>query len=85
MLEVTITKDGEVQCLAPDDLDLRDVGSLHVRRASHVEFDNDRQRWLVTLPNGKEIGEFATRGEAIRFEVEYLNHKIDDGSIEEVF
>jgi hypothetical protein len=84
-LEITITAEGDVQCLAPDDLDLRDVGRLHVRRASHVEFDDAQQVWLVTLPNGTELGTYATRGEGLAAEVEYLNQRIDDGTIEGVF
>jgi hypothetical protein len=84
-LEITITPDGDVQCLAPDDLDLRDVGQLYVRRASHVEFDNERAVWYVQLPNGIELGTFATRAEALAHEITHLNAKIDDDSIEEVF
>jgi hypothetical protein len=84
-LEITITESGDVQCLAPDDLDLRAVGQLFVRRASHVEYDNARECWVVTLPNGRELGTYATRGEGLAAEVVFLNGKIDDGSIEEVF
>jgi len=84
-LEITITASGDVACLAPDDLDLREVGTLHVRRASHVEFDDARQAWVVTLPCGRELGEFATRGAALAHEVAVLNTKIDDDTIEEVF
>jgi len=84
-LEITITAEGDVQCLAPDDLDLREIGKLNVRRASHVEFDNARQMFVVTLPNGTELGAYATRGEGLAAEVAFLNGKIDDGTIEGVF
>lgn len=84
-LEVTIGDDGTIQCLAPDDLDLTELGRCDVRRASHVEFDNAVQAWEVRLPNGRLLGHFPTRGEALAHEVRYLNAKIDDGTVEEVF
>ncbi len=85
MLEVTITEDGEVRCLAPADLDLTILGRVHGRRASYVEWSDEAQAWEVTLPNGVLIGRFAMRQRALDHEVTYLNAKIADGSIEEVF
>ena len=83
-VEITIEPDGSVSCLAPDDLDLRTLGTLHVRRASRIEFDNDRQEYVCTLTSGVVLGGVPTRAPAIAAEVPYLNAKIDDGTIMEV-
>lgn len=86
MIELWITEDGEVHCLAPDDLDLRVVGRLCVRRASHVEFDNEQQGWTVTWPSRQQMSMlFATRQEALDAERKTLNSLICFDRIEEVF
>jgi hypothetical protein len=84
-LEIMILEDGELRMLAPDDLDLTEIGRVHGRRASAVEWDDARQLWSVTLPNGTEIYTASTRRAALDYEIQFLNRLIDSGTIEGVF
>ncbi|MCK4342691.1 MAG: hypothetical protein KAY37_13320 [Phycisphaerae bacterium] len=47
MIKLRITPDGCICGLYTDDVQLRQLGALKVRRASHVEFDGRQQSWLV--------------------------------------
>ena len=47
MTKLRITPDGRIRGLWSDDVPLGEMGVVHVRRASHVEFDNRQQCWLV--------------------------------------
>ena len=47
MTKLRITPDGRICGLWTDDVQLRDLGALKVRRASHVEFDDRQQCWVV--------------------------------------
>ena len=47
MIKLRITPDGSIRGLWTDDVQLRDLGALKVRRASHVEFDDRQQCWIV--------------------------------------
>jgi hypothetical protein len=72
---------GEVTSLWNDTINLLDLGEASVRRASHVEFDNERQGWVIFTPEWTEIsgqprGGFKVRGEALRFEEEWANEKV---------
>lgn len=82
---VSIDTDGTLSCLYNEVLDLRSLGEANTRRASNVEWDNDRQYWVVTLANGQELGCWPTRSEAISAEIEYLNSLIAQGTIEQIF
>ena len=50
-MKIRIDIDGTVRGLWDDAIDWQELGRCRVRRASHVEFDNDRQRW--TVQNGR--------------------------------
>lgn len=82
---IRVHPDGVVGALHNDDLDFGALGKLHVRRASHVEFDEERQEWVATLVNGEEVASSRYRASALTGEVEYLSRKIEDGTIEEVW
>ena len=47
MIRLRITPDGRVRGLWTDDVEFAALGHSHVRRASHVEFDEKRQMWYV--------------------------------------
>ena len=47
MIKLRITPDGRICGLWTDQILLRDLGDLKVRRASHVEFDDRLQCWTV--------------------------------------
>ena len=47
MTTLRITPDGRIRGLWTDDVRLAELGTMHVRRASHVEFDDRQQCWCV--------------------------------------
>ena len=47
MIKLRITPDGRIRGLWTDDVRLAELGTMHVRRASHVEFDDRQQCWFV--------------------------------------
>jgi hypothetical protein len=76
-----IGTDGTVSSVHNEALGLRALGRMTARRASNVEWDDDRQQWGVTLANGEVLGHWNDRSEAIKAEVEHLNNAIQDGTI----
>ena len=52
MTKLRITPDGRIRGLWDDAIPLADLGSVRVRRASHVEYDNRRQCWTVRPAGG---------------------------------
>ncbi len=47
MIRLRIAPDGLVRGLWTDEVEFAALGRSHVQRASHVEFDESTQRWLV--------------------------------------
>ena len=72
-LELFIAADGTAKCLYGETLNLSSLGSLHIKRASHVEPD-DRGRWMVDLSpvDGPTLGPYLTRSHALSVEAEWL-------------
>ena len=72
-LELFIAADGTAKCLYGETLNLSSLGSLHIKRASHVEPD-DRGRWMVDLSpvDGPTLGPYPTRSHALSVEAEWL-------------
>lgn len=71
---------GTLRCIYTDAIDLRAFGTLHIERASHVEWDEQAQGWTVTFANGERLPEiFPTRQAAIEREIEALNARLDRG------
>jgi hypothetical protein len=52
---ITFDASGEGSCLYTELIDLQSIGSLYVRRASFVEFDNERQGWQVRNELGRVL------------------------------
>lgn len=48
-MTIDITPAGEVRCLYTEAIPLQELGPLHVRRASNVEFDASTQAWVVRV------------------------------------
>jgi hypothetical protein len=40
-MELVVNAGGDVQCIFGEELDPREIGKLHITRASHVEPDTD--------------------------------------------
>jgi hypothetical protein len=72
-VELVIEATGRVRCIYGEDLDLHVLGQVAIQRGSHVEPTADG-RWTADLSpvNGPVLGPFATRGEALAAEVEWL-------------
>ena len=64
-----ITAQGGVAMLHDDAVDLRQFGTVQVRRASNVEFDEQHQVWTVySAKTGKALRSAITRAGALAWE-----------------
>lgn len=68
---------GQVTCLYTEVLDLAALGSLSIRRASHVEPDDSGQWWADLGPvGGPRLGPYLKRSEALAAEQTWLEEHI---------
>jgi hypothetical protein len=64
---------GMIRCLYTEALDLAQLGSLSICRASHVEPDGQGQWWADLAPvSGPSLGPYLHRSEALAAEQEWL-------------
>jgi hypothetical protein len=72
-MELCIAPTGRVCCLYGEELDLDSLGSLTIRRASHVE-PIDNGCWTADLSpiGGPTLGPFAQRSQAVAAEVRWI-------------
>lgn len=72
-MELIIEATGQGRCIYDETLDLVILGQLCIRRASHVEPD-EQGRWIADLTpvHGPMLGPFAQRSEALAAEVDWL-------------
>jgi len=67
---VEFDENGDVVTLYTDEIDLYELGVIgEVRRASHVEFDEARQEWMVLTPDGDVVHRDRNRERAIEWEI----------------
>jgi hypothetical protein len=52
---LTFDNDGNGHCLYGELVDLRAIGTLSCRRASHIEFDEESQQWQVLSPDRQTV------------------------------
>ena len=73
LMNLLILPDGTIRAVYAEDLDLKNLGSLVIRRASHVEPDA-QGRWLADLSPicGPVLGPFNRRSEALATELDWL-------------
>jgi hypothetical protein len=50
---ISFSPQGEGHCLYTEVIDLPSIGSLEIRRASTIEFNNEKQRWEVKSLKGR--------------------------------
>ena len=74
--------DGHVDGLYTETIDLRGLGRIDVRRLSSLAFDADTQQWIVTLTDGRSIGQFASRRLALEAEIDYFNRLLERGTLD---
>ena len=76
-MQLVIRPGGAVQCVYSEELDLHALGSPAIRRASHVEPD-ENGRWIADLSpaGGPVLRGFERRSEAIRAETCWLEEQL---------
>ena len=72
-MDLIVHADGGVSCVYSEELDLASLGTLAIRRASHVEPDAHGQ-WLADLApvGGPKLGPFGQRSCALAAEQAWL-------------
>ena len=68
VLVVTFDGAGVGSCLYSELIDLHSIGSLEIRRASHIEFNNTTQRWEVKNLRGNVLFFAKTRTACVEWE-----------------
>ncbi len=72
-MELVVGAGGDVRCIYDEELDLREIGTLKITRASHVEPDAEGFWWADMGPvDGPVLGPFRSRSEALAAEREWL-------------
>lgn len=77
-MKITFTPHGLGQCLYTELIDLTAIGRLRIKRATNIEFDNNRQAWRVKDVQGKALYESSSRQACLDWERHYFNQ--DKGS-----
>lgn len=54
-IQITFTADGTGHCLYTDEIDLRTIGAISIRRATEIEFNAGTQQWEVRLPGSPRV------------------------------
>jgi hypothetical protein len=77
IIELIIDPAGSVRCLYTEALELRRLGTVEIRRASHVDADG-HGRWHADLSpvGGPRLGPFATRSAALASEATWLSQHL---------
>jgi hypothetical protein len=74
-MELVVDAGGSVRCIYDEGLDLREIGTLKITRASHVEPDAEGYWWADMGPSGGPmLGPYGSRSEALRAERNLLEH-----------
>jgi hypothetical protein len=72
-MELVVSADGVARCIYDEGIDLREIGTLKITRASHVEPDSAGFWWADMGPSvGPVLGPFTSRSEALAAEREWL-------------
>jgi len=72
-MELVVGVDGMARCIYDEALDLREIGTLKITRASHVEPDAEGYWWADMGPvDGPVLGPFGSRTEALGAERGWL-------------
>jgi len=72
-MELIVAADGVARCIYDEGIDLREIGTLKITRASHVEPDRDGHWWAdMGRVDGPVLGPCGSRSEALGAEREWL-------------
>ena len=73
-MELVVGVEGVARCIYDEALDLREIGTLKITRASHVEPDAEGYWWADMGPvGGPVLGPFRSWSEALGAERGWLN------------
>lgn len=73
-MTLIVDPQGSVRCVYGETLDLSALGSVSIRRASHVEPDAHGQWWADLAPvSGPRLGPFMLRSVALAAEQQWLD------------
>ncbi len=78
MSTLVFTPDGTGQGLYSEDIDLGSIGTLVIRRATAIEFDNAAQYWRVRDRDGFAMFNSPSRQECLDWERQYFEARLDD-------
>jgi hypothetical protein len=72
-MELVVDVGGSVRCIYDEGIDLREIGTLKITRASHVEPDAEGY-WRADMgpSGGPLLGPFGSRSEALQAERGWL-------------
>ena len=72
-MQLLVQPDGKVRCVYGEEIDLGALGSIAIRRASHVEPDARGKWWADLAPvGGPKLGPFDRRTQALDAERAWL-------------
>ena len=73
-MQLLIETSGNTRCVYNEAIDLGQLGSIDIKRGSHVE-PNEEGQWTADLSpvNGPVLGPFASRSDALQAEVAWLH------------
>ena len=69
---VIVMPDGTCQCLHTELIDLAVLGTLDVKRATDIAFDNKTQEWVVKDMDGTELYRNMSREICVTWERGYI-------------
>lgn len=76
-MELVVDAGGDVRCVYGEELDLREIRTLQITRASHVEPDRDGFWWADMWPvDGPVLGPFAERSAALSAERAWVTERL---------
>jgi hypothetical protein len=77
-MTLTITHEGDIVTLYDDLLHKLNLGSMTMRRASHVEFNPTLQEWEVSLAekSGEVVYRHPSRSVCLAWERDYFNDRL---------
>ncbi|MGE3779075.1 MAG: hypothetical protein AB7F89_17955 [Pirellulaceae bacterium] len=72
-MQIIISPNGEARCIYSEAIELTTLGSITIRRGSHVEPDQQGNWWVDLAPVlGPKLGPFSTRSAALAAEAQWL-------------
>ncbi len=72
-MHLLINPTGQIRCIYDETIDLTILGSITIKRASHVEPDSNGIWWADLAPvQGPRLGPFSLRSEALQAEQAWL-------------